>query len=158
MGSNSAKWPGTMKSSAQSAKAHIVSAAKTSSKPQTHSFAGRDIRDRTSYFLETEDRAREGAKMVVKPNTTPDLEPLRELIRHHIESFDYLVDKGLEIVFQSIKGVHVHDSFINKNLRNILFYSSVLFLCMSKMVWLLSLALFEFTNCIFLACIRCKLR
>lgn len=104
--------------------------------------------------------------MVVKPNTTPDLEPLRELIRHHIESFDYLVDKGLEIVFQSIKGVHVHDSFINKNLRNILYYSSVLFFCikgfpplsMSKMIWLLSLALFEFTNCIFLACIQCKLR
>lgn len=62
MGSNSAKWPGTMKSSAQSANAHIVSAAKTSSKPQTRSFAGRDIRDRTSYFLETERQSKRGSK------------------------------------------------------------------------------------------------
>ncbi|KAG6650617.1 DNA-directed RNA polymerase I subunit 2 isoform X1 [Carya illinoinensis] len=55
--------------------------------------------------------------MVVKPNTTPDLEALRELFRHHIESFDYMSDKGLEILFQSIRGIHVHDSFTNKNLR-----------------------------------------
>jgi DNA-directed RNA polymerase I subunit RPA2 len=60
--------------------------------------------------------------MVVSSNVTPDLEPLRELFRHHIESFNYMAEKGLKILFESIKPVQIYDSFINKNLRNILCY------------------------------------
>ncbi|XP_062174950.1 DNA-directed RNA polymerase I subunit 2 [Alnus glutinosa] len=55
--------------------------------------------------------------MVVSSNVTPDLEPLRELFRHHIESFNYMAEKGLKILFESIKPVQIYDSFINKNLR-----------------------------------------
>lgn len=66
--------------------------------------------------------------MAVSSKATPDLEPLRELFRHHIESFDYMADKGLEILFESIKAVQVDDSFTNQKLRNILCYSPILFL------------------------------
>lgn len=73
-------------------------------------------------------RKLEGAKMVARSNATPDLEPLRELFRHHIESFDYMADRGLEILFESVKAVQVDDPFTNKKLRNILCYSPILFL------------------------------
>jgi DNA-directed RNA polymerase I subunit RPA2 len=54
--------------------------------------------------------------MVVMPNTTPDMEPLRELFRHQIESFDYMSDKGLSILFDSIKPVKIHDPTVNMTL------------------------------------------
>ncbi|KAE8647278.1 hypothetical protein Csa_003919, partial [Cucumis sativus] len=59
-------------------------------------------------------------KMVVKFNENEDYEALRELFRHHIESFDHLVDAGLETLMNSIKPVEIYDSFTNKKLRNIL--------------------------------------
>ncbi|KAK7841254.1 dna-directed rna polymerase i subunit 2 [Quercus suber] len=46
-----------------------------------------------------------------------DLEPLRELFRHQIESFDYMADAGLSILFDSIKPVQIHDSFSNRTLK-----------------------------------------
>lgn len=52
-----------------------------------------------------------------------DFEPLRELVRHHIESFDYMLDEGLSEMFDHVKPVIVHDSFTNKRLKNILFFS-----------------------------------
>lgn len=58
--------------------------------------------------------------MVVKFGENEDYEALRELFRHHIESFDHLVDAGLETLMNSIKPVEIYDSFTNKRLRNIL--------------------------------------
>ncbi|KAL9459147.1 hypothetical protein AB3S75_002522 [Citrus x aurantiifolia] len=46
-----------------------------------------------------------------------DFEPLRELVRHHIESFDYMLDEGLSEMFDHVKPVIVHDSFTNKRLK-----------------------------------------
>ncbi|GFZ02444.1 nuclear RNA polymerase A2 [Actinidia rufa] len=34
-----------------------------------------------------------------------DYEPLRDLVRHHIESFDFMVEKGLEDMLMAIKPV-----------------------------------------------------
>ncbi|XP_075644883.1 DNA-directed RNA polymerase I subunit 2 [Castanea sativa] len=59
-------------------------------------------------------------KRIVKPRPMPapeDLEPLRELFRHQIESFDYMADAGLSILFDSIKPVQIHDSFSNRTLK-----------------------------------------
>ena len=59
-------------------------------------------------------------KRNVKPRPMPapeDLEPLRELFRHQIESFDYMADAGLSILFDSIKPVQIHDSFSNRTLK-----------------------------------------
>nr|POE55405.1 dna-directed rna polymerase i subunit 2 [Quercus suber] len=59
-------------------------------------------------------------KRNVKPRPTPapeDLEALRELFRHQIESFDYMADAGLSILFDSIKPVQIHDSFSNRTLK-----------------------------------------
>ncbi|XP_057512006.1 DNA-directed RNA polymerase I subunit 2 isoform X1 [Actinidia eriantha] len=46
-----------------------------------------------------------------------DYEPLRDLVRHHIESFDFMVEKGLEDMLMAIKPVEVFDSFSKKKLR-----------------------------------------
>lgn len=50
----------------------------------------------------------------------PDYEPLRELFQHHIDSFDHLVEFGLETLLMSVKPVEVVDSFTKQKLRNIL--------------------------------------
>lgn len=50
-------------------------------------------------------------------------EDLKELFRHHIESFDHMVEAGLETMFHAIKPVKIYDSFTNKTLRNILAFS-----------------------------------
>lgn len=61
---------------------------------------------------------------VAKPKqvSVEDLEALRELFKPHIESFNYMVDQGLQIMFQHIKPVEVIDPFTNRKLRNILFF------------------------------------
>ncbi|KAH1217440.1 DNA-directed RNA polymerase I subunit 2 [Glycine max] len=41
--------------------------------------------------------------MVAKPGSVPDFEALRELFKHHIESFDYMVDAGLDTMLGHIK-------------------------------------------------------
>ncbi|KAK3006319.1 hypothetical protein RJ639_015928 [Escallonia herrerae] len=51
---------------------------------------------------------------------TSDYAPLRELFRHHIESFDHMLDHGLEAMLLNIKPVEVHDPLTNQTLRNIL--------------------------------------
>ncbi|KAL5732556.1 hypothetical protein ACOSQ2_032248 [Xanthoceras sorbifolium] len=53
-----------------------------------------------------------------------DYEPLRQLVRHHIESFDYMVDEGLNEMFDRVKPVVVHHAFTNKKLKNILCFGN----------------------------------
>ncbi|KAL2326335.1 hypothetical protein Fmac_025393 [Flemingia macrophylla] len=60
--------------------------------------------------------------MVPKPGSIPDFDALRELFRHHIESFDYMVDAGLDTMLRHIKPVEVVDDFTSTKLRNILFF------------------------------------
>ncbi|KAA8537345.1 hypothetical protein F0562_026968 [Nyssa sinensis] len=55
--------------------------------------------------------------MVVGSSETPDYESLRELIRHHIESFDHMVEYGLENLLMNVKPVEVYDSFSKTKLR-----------------------------------------
>jgi len=62
--------------------------------------------------------------MVAKPGSVPDFEPLRELFKHHIESFDHMVDAGLETTMGHIKPVEIFDDFTSTKLRNILFVCS----------------------------------
>ena len=50
----------------------------------------------------------------------PDYEPLREIFQHHIDSFDHLVESGLETLLMSVKPVEVVDPFTKQKLRNIL--------------------------------------
>lgn len=49
-----------------------------------------------------------------------DYESLRELFKHHIESFDYMIDKGLDTMFSNIKPIEIVDSDSATKLRNIL--------------------------------------
>ncbi|XAR63561.1 DNA-directed RNA polymerase [Bertholletia excelsa] len=55
--------------------------------------------------------------MVVSSSAPPDCEALRELFRHHIESFDHLVDYGLETMVQNVKPVSVFDPSSKHTLR-----------------------------------------
>lgn len=48
-----------------------------------------------------------------------DYEPLREIFRHHIDSFDHMIEYGIETMLRNIKPVEVFDSKLK--LRNILF-------------------------------------
>ncbi|PKI68717.1 hypothetical protein CRG98_010774, partial [Punica granatum] len=43
-----------------------------------------------------------------RPGAVEDYEELRELFRHHIESFDHTVESGLETMFLGIKPVVVY--------------------------------------------------
>lgn len=61
--------------------------------------------------------------MVAKPGSVPDFEALRELFKHHIESFDYMVDAGLDTMLGHIKPVEIFDDFTSTKLRNILFFN-----------------------------------
>lgn len=54
--------------------------------------------------------------------TAPDFSPLNEMVRHHIESFDHMIDFGLETMVKNIKPVEVFDTAANKKLRNILHF------------------------------------
>lgn len=49
-----------------------------------------------------------------------DLKELKELVSHHIESFDYMVERGLEIMMDNIKPVKIYDSHTNTSLSHIL--------------------------------------
>ncbi|KAE9617133.1 hypothetical protein Lalb_Chr03g0032181 [Lupinus albus] len=60
--------------------------------------------------------------MAHKPGSVQDFGALRELLKPHIESFDYMADQGLQIMFQHIAPVQVIDPFTSTNLRNILFF------------------------------------
>ena len=60
--------------------------------------------------------------MVVKQGSIPDFEALRELFKHHIESFDYMADAGLETMLRHIKPIEVFDDFTSTKLRNILLF------------------------------------
>lgn len=51
-----------------------------------------------------------------------DYTALADLFRHHIESFDYMVDQGLEIMLNNIKPVEIFNSSTNQKLKNICFY------------------------------------
>ena len=66
-----------------------------------------------------------------------DFEALRELFLPHIESYDYLIDSGLETMMSHIKSVQVHDSLTGSTLRNILFYF-ILFYCSFLLLFQLS--------------------
>ncbi|XP_028189809.1 DNA-directed RNA polymerase I subunit 2-like isoform X1 [Glycine soja] len=55
--------------------------------------------------------------MVAKPGSVPDFEALRELFKHHIESFDYMVDAGLDTMLGHIKPVEIFDDFTSTKLR-----------------------------------------
>ncbi|CAM8896202.1 unnamed protein product [Rhodiola kirilowii] len=46
-----------------------------------------------------------------------NLQPLRELFKPHIESFDYFIDKGLDIMLANIDPVVVHDPSTGQKLR-----------------------------------------
>lgn len=59
-----------------------------------------------------------------------DYEAFRELFRHHIDSFDHMVEYGLEKMMMSIKPVQVIDSFSKLKLRYILF-SFLLYFCLN---------------------------
>ncbi|XP_024031416.1 DNA-directed RNA polymerase I subunit 2 [Morus notabilis] len=52
-----------------------------------------------------------------KSGAADSLEELRELFRHQIESFDHLIDAGLETLLLGIKPIQVHDPSTNKTLR-----------------------------------------
>ncbi|KAL7223699.1 hypothetical protein ACSBR1_025198 [Camellia fascicularis] len=60
--------------------------------------------------------------MVGYSSAPPDYEPLKELVKHHIESFDHMVSYGLETMLVSISPVEVFDPFTKKKLRNILHF------------------------------------
>ncbi|QCD85657.1 DNA-directed RNA polymerase I subunit RPA2 [Vigna unguiculata] len=51
--------------------------------------------------------------MVVKPGSVPDFEALRELFKHHIESFDHMVDAGLDTAIRHIKAVECRQAKIS---------------------------------------------
>lgn len=57
-----------------------------------------------------------------------DYDELRELFRHHIESFDHTVECGLETMFLNVKPVEIVDPFTKKKLTNILFFSFFLYM------------------------------
>ncbi|KAK6233604.1 hypothetical protein QUC31_006010 [Theobroma cacao] len=46
-----------------------------------------------------------------------ELEELKELFKHHIESFDYMIDEGLDLMLKRVKPVQIFDSSSNKTLR-----------------------------------------
>lgn len=50
----------------------------------------------------------------------PDFTALRELFRPHIESFDHMIDAGLQEMFRHIKPVVVVEPLTSTKLRNIL--------------------------------------
>jgi len=56
-----------------------------------------------------------------------EFKELEELVRHHIDSFDYMVDRGLEIMLDNIKPVRIYDPHTDTCLSHILLAFSVLF-------------------------------
>ncbi|TYI07414.1 hypothetical protein ES332_A10G226100v1 [Gossypium tomentosum] len=62
--------------------------------------------------METQRRKRPG-----QPPSVKELEELKELFKHHIESFDYMIDEGLEIMLKRVKPVQIFDPNSTKTLR-----------------------------------------
>ncbi|KAF7139126.1 hypothetical protein RHSIM_Rhsim07G0068800 [Rhododendron simsii] len=62
-------------------------------------------------------------RKVSRKAVPPDFEALRELFKHHIESFDHMLEYGIETMFTTIKPVEIIDPLTNKSLRNILFFT-----------------------------------
>lgn len=62
--------------------------------------------------------------VTAKDSTVPKIEDFKELhnlVTHHIESMDYMADKGLDVMFNRIKPVSIYDSVSGNELNNILF-------------------------------------
>lgn len=61
-------------------------------------------------------------KKMLKPHLAEenDYGALRELFKHHIDSFDHMVEYGIETMLLSLKPVEIFDSFSKLKLRNIL--------------------------------------
>ncbi|KAK6804123.1 hypothetical protein RDI58_001907 [Solanum bulbocastanum] len=70
--------------------------------------------------MEEEMPKTEGTKAMSRPHLVAekDYSALKELFSHHIESFDYMVDNGLETMLLNIKPIEIVDSFSSLKLRN----------------------------------------
>lgn len=69
----------------------------------------------------TSKREEKMKKMFGKPSAeSEDYAAVRELFRHHIESFDHFVTAGLETMLNKIKPIEVIDSSTGTSLANIL--------------------------------------
>lgn len=55
-----------------------------------------------------------------KMEKEPNFEALKEQFQHHIDSFDHLLESGLETMMSSIKPVSVHNPTTGDTLQNIL--------------------------------------
>ncbi|XP_049368745.1 DNA-directed RNA polymerase I subunit 2 [Solanum verrucosum] len=69
--------------------------------------------------MEEEKPKTEGTKAMSRPHLVAekDYSALKELFSHHIESFDYMVDNGLETMLLNIKPIEIVDSFSSLKLR-----------------------------------------
>nr|XP_028963223.1 DNA-directed RNA polymerase I subunit 2 [Malus domestica] len=67
--------------------------------------------------MTTSEREEKPTKMFGKQlAAAEDFAAVRELFRHHIESFDYLVTKGLEVLLSKIKPIEIVDPSTNNTL------------------------------------------
>lgn len=60
--------------------------------------------------------------MVVESANNGEFEALQQLFKHHIDSYDHLVESGLDDVLRSVTPVSVYDASTETKLRNILFF------------------------------------
>ncbi|CAN4080495.1 unnamed protein product [Withania somnifera] len=69
--------------------------------------------------MEDEKSKAEGRKAMSRPHllAEKDYSALKELFSHHIESFDHMLDNGLETMLLNIKPIEVIDSFTKLKLR-----------------------------------------
>lgn len=54
--------------------------------------------------------------------TNPDFSALKEMVRHHIDSFDHMLDFGLDSMAKKVKPIEVFDPVSKTKLRNILHF------------------------------------
>lgn len=62
------------------------------------------------------------SKRIKPESAAEEYAELRDLFRHHIESFDYLIENGLQTMFEHIRPVEIHNPHKNKKMKNILFF------------------------------------
>lgn len=55
-----------------------------------------------------------------KAGAPGDFSELVELVRHHVESYDYMVQRGLEVMMDNIKPVKIHHPNTGNTLSHIL--------------------------------------
>ncbi|XP_028963223.2 DNA-directed RNA polymerase I subunit 2 [Malus domestica] len=73
--------------------------------------------ERTIRKMTSSEREEKPTKMFGKQlAAAEDFAAVRELFRHHIESFDYLVTKGLEVLLSKIKPIEIVDPSTNNTL------------------------------------------